>query len=112
MNATDDFPDCVGFKVQRFEDDREIGEAIHSLRFENYNERSMPGYRIQYERPINHLCPVRTKLAREILFQPTEMEDIDYAMRLAPILRARGSREVFVDEVMYHYRYVSESKRG
>ena len=55
-------------------------------------------------RPLNHLNPVRTKIAREIRFPDKNFaEDADYCDRL---LASGLVKEEFVfDEVMYHYLF-------
>lgn len=61
----------------------------------------------QYLRHFNHAMPVRAELAKQVSFQGSSYlftgEDMQYCSRLAPILRERGSREVFIPEIMYHY---------
>jgi glycosyltransferase involved in cell wall biosynthesis len=102
-----EYPDCVGFKVRRFRDGRQEGEAIHSRRFKrNLTREDKSGW--VFERTPNHLNPVRTDIAREVGFQSLpDMEDVDYAKRLRPLL----TRETFVNEYLYDYLYVSPEKR-
>ena len=55
-----------------------------------------------WERWPNHLCAVRTDLARAVGFPAWRVgEDSDYAERLRPLLKS----EYRIDRVLYYYRY-------
>lgn len=105
-------PDCVGFKVKRWNDGKQSAEAELSRRYSAYTSRITPTPQGEYEyfqRPINHLCPVRTEIAQECAFRVMpDAEDFDYAMRLRPLLRT----EEFVDEYLYEYHFISEPLRN
>jgi len=65
-----------------------------------------------WERWPNHLCPVRTDLARKVGFPAWRVgEDADYAERLRPLLKT----EHHIDRTLYHYNYsdaVTLTQRG
>jgi hypothetical protein len=62
-----------------------------------------------YLRSFSHVCPVRTEVARQGSFMGRgELwtgEDAAFVDSVLPVLRGRGSREVFVDTPLYHYRW-------
>lgn len=99
LKAMDSRPDVVGFKTRRFVEGKQIGEAIHSIRYKRSQTVSFGDW-IRYERVPNHLNPVRTELAREVRFKDiTYGEDHDYADRLRPLLKT----EKFIDQYLYDY---------
>ena len=99
LKAIDSRPDVVGYKVRRFVEGKQIGEAIHSIRYKRSQTVAFGDW-IRYERVPNHLNPVRTDLAREVRFKDiTYGEDHDYANRLRPLLKT----EKFIDQYLYDY---------
>jgi glycosyltransferase involved in cell wall biosynthesis len=62
-----------------------------------------------YLREFSHVQPVRSEIARraDFLGSPWDNtgEDMMYVRRVVPLLRERGSRELYLDEVLYHYAY-------
>jgi hypothetical protein len=103
VEALDEKPDCVGFKVRRFVDGVQPNNdiAIHSIRNPAYSFEDRDGLRT-YLRPANHLCPVRSELARRVGFKDKNWgEDQDYATRLRPLLKT----EVFIDAFLYDYLF-------
>lgn len=91
-------PDCVGFLI-----DCSINgtprRAIASKRYQTWAE-NVDGF--DYVRTIYHKTPVKRQLALQAGFRDMRFgEDHDYAQRLQPLLQ----REVFIDRVMYYYRY-------
>lgn len=93
-------PDCVGFKVRRYVDGREIGYAIHSIKWQKSNDCQWSNW-WEFRRVPNHLNPVRRELALATRFDDEKDagEDHDFANRLRPLLK----REVFIDEYLYFY---------
>lgn len=62
-----------------------------------------------YTRPLNHLNPVMTDIAREIGYQFINMgEDYDYSKRLAESGLIRD--QVFIDQFLYFYQYRGVNK--
>jgi hypothetical protein len=62
-----------------------------------------------YIRAFSHMCPVLAELARKGTFMANgelySGEDTTYVDSVLPFLRERGSREVFIDKPLYHYRW-------
>lgn len=95
-------PDCVGFRVKRFRNGAYQGEAVHSLRFTAYRDGVSGGRRF-FERPPNHLNPIRASIARRVAFPDrTRGEDRTWTMAVRPLLRT----EQFIDDVLYEYHEV------
>jgi glycosyltransferase involved in cell wall biosynthesis len=91
-------PDCIGFLIDcSFNGTHKM--AIGSNRYQAWAE-NMDGY--DYVRTIYHKTPVKRQLALQAGFKDMRYgEDHDYSRRLKPLLQT----EVFVDRVMYYYRY-------
>jgi hypothetical protein len=53
----------------------------------------------RFERPPNHLCPIRSEIATQIAFEPVELEDVQWTMKIRPLLRT----EHHIDRVLYEY---------
>lgn len=102
LDAIDRQPDCVGFKVQRFSDDRDIGYSVNSLAAGFYHKEKLPDGRALYWRTPNHLNPIRRDLALRCKFPEMNFgEDTAFAKQLRPHLRT----EWFIDEYLYLYYY-------
>jgi hypothetical protein len=74
----------------------------HTL--ENRSYRTSPR---GFERPTNHLNPMRRDVASHFEFIDKSMgEDTDWAMRICreQILKT----EVFINRILYYYNYVAE----
>ena len=62
-----------------------------------------------YTRPLNHLNPVMTDIAREIGYQHiSEGEDYDYSLRLAESGLIKD--QVFINEFLYFYQFRGKDK--
>lgn len=99
LAALESKPDCVGFRVARYKGSELIGEAMHSLRFVRYAKTCKNDSWYEYERPPNHLNPIRTTIVRDFPFQAVGLEDVDFACRV----RSSLFTQAFVDDVLYHY---------
>lgn len=68
----------------------------------NYEEK-----RGVYYRYNNHLSPVKRSIALQVGYKDmTVFEDHDYATRLQPFIKT----EVFIDQNLYYYRYLTNKK--
>lgn len=91
--------DCVGFKGNYYVKGNLILEFHHA----NSNGGHVRKGWIQY-RPINHLNPVKTEIARQIMYPDKNLsEDSDYCDRLfaAKLIKT----ESVLEEVLYHYYF-------
>ena len=71
----------------------------HTIKNKKYY-RSMRGY----ERPPNHLNPMRRDIALQYSFEDISMgEDTDWAMRIC--LDGKLKKEVFLPRVLYYYDF-------
>lgn len=101
--ATD--PDYVGWRQQLYVDGRADKPTFHSLRHDRWWDD-----RYGYYRHVSHLNPIRTDMARLGRFDRRVPEDADWAEQVhARISRRPNLREVFIDEVMYLYRYSADT---
>lgn len=99
--ALEQRPDYVGFRVHYTVDGLEQKQVVHSLACGGWSETADA-----YFRDLSHLNPIRRELALQGLpFQDGFGEDTAWADRV----RATGKvkREVFVDELLYHYDWRS-----
>jgi len=98
LTALSTGPDVVGFCGIITTNGR------HAKRFKisklcNYEEK-----RGVYYRYNNHLSPVKRSIAVQVGYKDmSHGEDFDYATRLQPLVKT----EVFIDQNLYYYRYVT-----
>jgi len=106
IRGIDTGADAIGFKGVITSDGRNPNTFIHSDRYSKwYEERTAKG--IVYCRPINHICPIKTEIARQIKYKHiTFGEDKDYSDRLKQSGLIR--REYFIDHEIYFYQYTSK----
>jgi hypothetical protein len=103
--------DCVGFKMRRFSNGRDIGEGINSLAVGRYFTDKHPAdpNRTIYYRTPNHLNPVRREIAKRHPFPNQNFaEDSAYAAAILPELK----RELFINEYLYFYYYRTPLNRA
>lgn len=99
MEALEQRPDYVGFRVHYTVDGAEQKQVVHSLDCGGWSESPDA-----YLRDISHINPIRREIAVAGLpFDHGFGEDARWADRV----RATGlaQRQVFVDEILYHYNY-------
>lgn len=100
-------PDVIGFEQQCSGYGMAASRCSISLRWVNPPQEAIAGW---YLRSVSHVCPVRTELARQAPWTsmlPHTGEDMDWARRMTPLLRDRGSNEAYIDRVMYHYQWTA-----
>ena len=101
LTAIKSEPDCVGFLIHCLINGIER-MAVGSLKYTEWKDKT-DGY--DYVRSPYHKNPVRRVLALETGFKNLRYaEDHDYSKRLLPLLKS----EIFINRVMYHYRYKTE----
>jgi hypothetical protein len=96
MNCLASWPDYVGWRMQCFEDGRQLKPTVHSLRYGAWSEDEAG-----YYRDISHLNPVRRELTRGTSFCADWPEDKAWVDQM----RGRLRTEVFIEDVMYFYRF-------
>lgn len=108
LQAIENGPDTIGFKLVRFVNDVRMDVAIHSLRYDKWGEKREGGKIVHYERTPNHLNPTRAGLVRQVEYKDKSWgEDSDYSLRLRPLLRS----ECFIDRELYIYLYREQQDR-
>jgi len=101
IKAVETLPDCIGFKIH-CDISGTQRSAVASLKYRQWAE-NIDGY--HYVRSIYHKTPVKRSIALQAGFKDLRYaEDHDYAMRLQPYLKT----EVFINKIMYYYRYTNE----
>lgn len=91
--------DCVGFYGNYYIQNQLVMQFSHA----NKNGGNFRKDGIQY-RPINHLNPIKTSIAREILFPKINLsEDSDYSNELfkSGLIKTESN----LDQILYHYFY-------
>lgn len=98
-------PDCIGFKILCKGTKGVTASA--SLKWGDWAE-NVEGF--DYVRTIYHKNPIKREIALQIGYKDMRFaEDYDYSKRL----KESGllNHEVFIDEVMYEYRYAYENPK-
>lgn len=100
-------PDAVGFRVTRNINGTYDIDQVHSRRFDVYGRQDVDG-KDALTRPINHLNPVRSTLARSVGFYALNSgEDHGYAIRLRGFIHS----EIFLDKALYVYDFRTGDNR-
>lgn len=95
--------DAIGFKGEITTNGQRPHIFIHSTKYKKWADERH-GSKITYTRPINHLNPVKTDIARQIGYNKLKHgEDLDYSMRLSQSGLIKS--EHFIDQVIYYYLY-------
>jgi hypothetical protein len=98
--------DCIGFSGMYYENGTPRMVFKHANEYGGHYKDSSG---VQH-RPVNHLNPVKTEIARKIKFPEKNFgEDSDYCDRLFDTGLLKN--EVILDKVMYHYYYSNEVSR-
>lgn len=98
--------DCIGIRGIMTTDGKNNKTWCHRLGYKIQGDGHTPhksGY--DYVRPIIHFNPVKREKALQAGFKDMRFgEDMDYASRLNPLL----TKEFFIDEILFHYRYSTD----
>ena len=109
LNELKSEPTGIGFRGIITTKNQNAIEFVHKagLKYSEKPEQYMRS--LVYTRPLNHLNPVLTDIAREIGFKPiSEGEDWDYSLRLAE--SGLITDQTFIDEFLYFYQYRGKDK--
>ena len=100
--------DAIGFTGLITTDGKNPHTFEHSCRYDKWFDKRIKG-RVFYYRPINHLNPIKTEIARQIGYNDLKHgEDYDYSLRLAKSGLINHEDEYFIHgQPMYYYRYRS-----
>lgn len=97
LTAIKQKPDCVGFKGVMTTNGKSPAKWEISSKHKNWHEKNGV-----YYRHINHLSPIKTKIALSVGFEDVRHgEDRIYSMGLVGKL----NKEVFIDKELYIYNY-------
>jgi hypothetical protein len=104
-------PDCVGIRKNWYENGVFKGIATHSLRFTANARRQIRDGVWEFDRQINHLCPMRTDFFRAIPFEPmNRCEDVIFSDQLRESGLVKNSIEI--EKPIYNYWYRTEALRN
>ena len=109
LNELKSEPTGIGFRGIITTKTNTAIEFVHKagLKYSEKPEQYMRS--LVYTRPLNHLNPVLTDIAREIGFKPiSDGEDWDYSLRLAE--SGLITDQIFIDEFLYFYQYRGKDK--
>ena len=104
LKAIEFSPDCIGFKID-CDMQGQHKKAIASNKFDKWEEIDNV-----YQRTIYHKTPVKRSIAMTIGFPNLRFgEDHVYSKNL----KSSGllKQEIFIDKVMYHYKYRFEPSK-
>ena len=102
--------DAVGFKGMYYVSEKPTMIFSHSGKNGGHFQTHDSTNGVIQHRPINHLNPVRTTIAREIGFPEQNYgEDTNYCDRL--LASGLLKSEAFIDVVLYHYLFDSQKSR-
>lgn len=103
INEGGPYLDCIGFRIHCFSDERDNGYAVASNRYSDWMN-NYDGFR--YVRTIYHKTPVKREIACSVGFPDVRYgEDYRYSQGLKRCGLLKN--EVFIDKVLYFYRYSS-----
>lgn len=103
LGAIDSNPDCIGFRI-----DCKGTPGKTACTSNKWNDWADKIGGFDYVRTIYHKSPVKREIALQIGFKDMRFgEDYDYSKRLkeSELLK----KEIFIDEIMYEYRYKYEN---
>lgn len=102
LDATVTSPDCIGYMEEcRF--GNRIERSMFSNRFTDWS--TLTGEAFKYARTPFFKTPIRTDYCKVVGCRDMRFgEDHDFAKRIKPLLKT----EVFINEIMYIYRYKDE----
>jgi glycosyltransferase involved in cell wall biosynthesis len=106
LNATKTNPDIIGMHLLMYVDTHLKGLTYHSLQYKEWFHRpnNYDKNLTHYFRNPNHLNPVKTSIARQIMYPAINMgEDRAYSMQLLKYLTENSCIESYIPEPIYYY---------
>lgn len=98
----------IGFKGQITTNGQRPCEFIHSMKYTKWSDAMVNRQRVYY-RPLNHLNPILTDIAKQIGYTALRHgEDLSYSNRLVESGLIKKEDEYFIDGCMYYYLYKSK----
>jgi len=98
-------PDCVGIKLNYFENGIFRGIAHHSIQFSAWRTIHLGGFIRSYQRTPNHLNPIKTEFAKLVKYKHiSHGEDFVWSGEVNQYLKS----ECEIAEPIYNYKYVEK----
>lgn len=100
LEAIENYPDCVQLNGIITTNGINPKPFRHSIKYKEYKERNGV-----YERPPNHLNPIKKELVNDIDFKKINFgEDTDWALRL--LASGRIKTEYSHNHILYYYKFI------
>jgi len=105
LAAIESKPDCVGIKLNYFENGLYRGVAHHSIKYDSWRTIPLEGRIVFFERSPNHLNPIKTELAKLVRFPEIDHgEDLVWSTEIQQYLK----EEIEIDKPIYNYKYMEK----
>lgn len=102
LTAIREKPDCIGFKLKYYEDNKYKGTAHHSIKYDSWQNRQIEYGEMFFERTPNHLNPIKSEIAKLVKFPEQDFgEDHAWSNEVKQYLKD----EVDIDKPIYFYKY-------
>ncbi len=99
IKALETKPDCLGYRIRMTTNEQREEMCCHSLRYPQWRS-NVDGY--NYVRNVTHFNVVKRSIATQVGFPDKRFgEDKVYSDQVTALCKT----EVFIDKVMFHYRY-------
>lgn len=106
LNAMHGDPDVIGMHLLMYIDSHLRGLTYHSLQYKQWYHKpnNYDKNLTHYFRNPNHLNPVKSNIAKQIMYPPINMgEDKAYSMNLLKYLLDNNCKEQYIAEPLYYY---------
>lgn len=109
LEAIEKKPDCVSLKGVLTVDGKNPEIFEHSIKYSEWETVDNPTNGIKYLRCPNHLNCIKASIAKDYPFVESNFgEDKLWSVDIKESGRLKS--EIYIDEVLYHYKYVSDKK--
>lgn len=104
LNAIEQNPDYVGWRMQLYHNGEKMKPTYHSLRYDNWSEDENGWYR-----DVSHLNPIKSSIAKQAHYRAVggSPEDVPWAAKVRPLLNT----EIYIDRPMYFYLHSTDDSR-
>jgi glycosyltransferase involved in cell wall biosynthesis len=109
LEAISKSPDCVSLRgvITVNGENPEIFE--HSIKYPAWQTIENPNDGVKYVRCPNHLNCIKSSIAKQFMFVHSNFGE-DRIWSEAVFASGQLKNEIYLDEVLYHYKYISDKK--